>query len=82
VSYVRWPSRRGSIHVIATFTRSGGVLTRCGRFITPPVEELPGLTNQRSCESCLRLQARDLEHSTVEDDPVGEPPAEDDPVPG
>jgi hypothetical protein len=82
MSYLKWPSRRGSIHVLATFTRDGGAVTRCGRRIPPPVDVLEGLTTQRSCESCLRYARTDEDRSFVEDDPVGEPPAEDDPVSG
>jgi hypothetical protein len=92
VTYVRIRSWH-----IATFTDRGGALrTRCGRrarvegtiaagpggpvTVSPTSDTLP--VNERTCERCFVLSRSDEDHSLVEDDPVGEPPAEDDPVPG
>lgn len=59
MSFVKIP--RGSWHSILTFTRNGSVLTRCGRLVPGPNhtldDEMP--LGQRSCESCLRLEAHD-----------------------
>lgn len=55
MTYVRWPSARGSWHVFVTWTRGGQTLVRCGRRILATVnlaDDLP--PGERSCESCLR----------------------------
>lgn len=58
-AYVKIP--RGSWHATLTFTRTGSVLTRCGRLVPGPKhtvdDQLP--LNEKSCESCLRLEAHD-----------------------
>lgn len=60
-TYVRFPDR--SWHSFLTYTRSGSVLTRCGRLIPGPDHQLADALplDERSCESCLRLAARDGE---------------------
>lgn len=65
-----------SWHSVRTFTRAGGVITRCGRFVPPPVTESPFLPmDEKSCESCLRLTLRDAQ--VVANDEIGEPVAND-----
>ena len=51
-----------SVHVLRTFTRDGGAITRCGRRVPPPVTEFDDLPlTDRSCETCLRLTAHDAD---------------------
>jgi hypothetical protein len=75
MSYVHLPSERSSWHSLMTYTRAGGALTRCGRFVPGPnprvVDALP--LDERSCESCLRLAIRDGERGP--DSPSGELPS-------
>jgi hypothetical protein len=61
-----------SWHLLRTYTRSGGGITRCGKSILAPLTTSATLDlNDKSCESCLRYMI------------AGEAPAvEDDPVPG
>lgn len=58
----RWV-RMVSWHAIAITYRSGRAGTRCGRMAAqgaPESDVLP--LDERSCEVCLRLKARDEEH--------------------
>lgn len=51
-----------SWHRVVTFTRDGGLLTRCGRRLGPQTDVLlPAQfpTDEPTCESCLRLAAND-----------------------
>jgi hypothetical protein len=62
MTYVRWPSRRGSWHVFVTVTRANSWLLRCGRSFPEQIgietaESLP--LDERSCERCLQLASRD-----------------------
>jgi len=53
----RWIKIR-SWHRLTTFTRAGGALTRCGRRVDPPLttaDDFP--VDEKTCESCLRLEA-------------------------
>ncbi len=60
MSYVKWPG--ASWHVVRTYTRTGAVLTRCGRFLPNPLRELSESLplDGSSCETCLRFAARDV----------------------
>ncbi len=48
-----------SWHVVRYTSRTGGVRTLCGQWIAPPVTpEASFPYGEKTCESCLRLQAK------------------------
>lgn len=62
MSYLKWPSVRGSWHAITRVDDAGWHL-RCGRTLTtekaPASDHVP--TNERTCERCFVLIAADKE---------------------
>jgi hypothetical protein len=64
-----------SFHAVRNYNRAGGVETYCGRTVgsldEPPqtVDALPG---GKSCETCLRLYARQADVDVATDEDVGE----------
>jgi hypothetical protein len=82
VSGFGWVKIR-SWHSIRTWTRTGAILTRCGRLVGPGQAIADGLPlDERSCETCLRLTAHDEDILATENDVVPEPGPEDATVPG
>jgi hypothetical protein len=72
-----------SIHVLRTFTRDGGAITRCGRRVHPPMEVLNSVPlAEKTCERCFVLSRSDEDRMAVENDTVTEAGPEDDTVPG
>jgi hypothetical protein len=75
--------RIASWHLIRTYTRTGAILTRCGRLVGPDHEIVDALPfDGRSCESCLRLAVHDEDIRATENDVVPDPGPEDATVPG
>lgn len=55
--YIRWRSDRGSWHVIRTWTRVPNVAAAlCGKRPSGPTADTFG--DEKSCESCLRINAK------------------------
>lgn len=72
MSYVK-ASDRGSWHLFSTYTRSGSILTRCGRTLDPAQPQSDGIPgHDRSCENCLRYHAMDEARQEIPNDTVPE----------
>jgi hypothetical protein len=72
-----------SVHVLRTFTRDGGAITRCGRRIHPPVDPLNSVPlDEKTCERCFVLSRSDEDRMATENDTVSDVGPEDDTVPG
>jgi hypothetical protein len=58
--WVRWPSRRGSWHVVLTPTRMFDTYrVRCGRTCTTKVTATEPPLDERTCERCAILTLAD-----------------------
>lgn len=70
MTYIHSTSTRSSWHILARVTASGWE-TRCGRFMDeegPVSDRLPD--GEKSCETCLRLNANDGARLDIPNDEV------------